>query len=160
MQEITFLRGGYNYKVYLGIDESGDSVDYIDRLEMDEETGYPVRYFPETIVIKRDSDIGKGSVKYIETTYVKAILNSDGNPISRLGEYLTFRTNNQDIKTFIAGFGIPIMMSGNNGFIRAILGFNEYPLFNPTTGQPLIYSTEDLSQEPTFTYYDSDTTNP
>lgn len=156
----SFLRGQYNYNLFIGIDEDGNSVDYIDRIELDEVENLPVRYFPEETRIKRDTITGKGGVEYIETTYIKALINPNGKPVAKTGEKIVFRTNKEDIKFFIAGLGLPIMRSSNNGFFRSPMGFNETKLFDSITGAELTYTLEQMQAPPTFTYYDSDTTNP
>lgn len=156
----TFNRGLYNYNLHLGTDAFGDSVDYLDRVEPDEATGYPVRYFPDSTYIKRDRKAGKGGVEYIETVYIKTLLDAFGYPMHKLNEYIKFRTNHEDILFFIAGLGLPIMKSNNNGFFRSPMGFDDVKIFDSITGTVIPYTQAQTEAAPTYTYYDSDTTNP
>jgi hypothetical protein len=152
IQTIEFKRGAYNYTLHIGTDSSGQAVDYIDRVELDETEHLPVRYYPDEIRIKRDVEQGKGAVKYVETTYIKSFINPVGNPTG-IKEYITFRTNDSDVLFFIAGLGVNIMKSSTNGFFRGPMGFNNLRIFDSITGTVLTYTPEQIAANPTFDYY-------
>lgn len=152
----SFKRGNYNYTHYLGTNAGGNSVDYIDRTELDEVEGLPIRYFPEEVKIKRNTTDGKGAVEYIETTYLKCLINPLGKPVdgAKTAERITFRTNDADILFFIAGLGLSIMKSATNGFFRSPMGFNNLKVYDSINGNLLSYTTEQINLPPTFDYYD------
>lgn len=152
VQEITIVRGGKEYTQYIGIDESNNSVLYIESVELDNASGQPIRFYPKELSIKFDTGEGKGGVAYIYTTWEESLIGATGKPIRNTGSSRSMKTNNVDQSIFITKFGIPILMSIDNGFIRAILGFNNLPIFDTTTGAVLEYTTEEENLPSTNDY--------
>ena len=164
IRTIPFPLGDYNYILYQGTDENNEAVDYIDRVEMDENTSQPIRYFPDVTVIQRDTGKGNGAIAFIKTTYIMCLMGNNGVPIHATGEPLHMITNKEDIKNFVNLFGLPIMMSGVNGWVRAIMGFNNLPLFVTSAvrdeqgniikpvGSVLTYTPEEIALPPTNDY--------
>jgi hypothetical protein len=153
IQQIAITRGGKDYMLHIGIDVAGDSVLYLDEVAPDEITGQPVRYYPDTLTINFAKGGGRGGVSFIYTTWERGLIGNNGNPIPNTGSPLAMETNKADTLNFIAGFGMPILMSMENGFIRAILGFNNLPPFNPQTGAVIEYTPEQQASEPTNDYH-------
>lgn len=150
--QMSFTRGGKQYNQYVGIDSNGNSVLYIDCVDLDNLTAQPVRYYPKELSIKFDTSLGIGAVAYIQTEWVESLIGNNGNPIPNTGRSRSMITNSVDQDSFITKFGMPILMSMDNGFIRAILGFNNLPIFNSTTGSVLEYTPEEEALPPTNNY--------
>lgn len=154
INQIPFTRHNYHYTQYFGKDENGQSVEYWDRLEPDETTGLPVRYEPDETLIKRAR---KGAVAYIITKYRQVLVGPNGNNVPGTETIYTLQTNEKDKKGFIDGpLCFPIMMFDANGFIRGVLGFNDYPLFEtsgPNAGSVLVWTPEQEAEAPDFAYH-------
>jgi hypothetical protein len=153
IQPIAITRGGKDYILFVGIDETGESVLYIDQIEEDEATGQPVRFYPDKLTINFSKGEGKGGVAFIYTEWERGLIGANGKPIPGTGQSKSMITNEEDERNFIAAFGMPILMSMDNGFIRAILGFNNLPPFNPQTGAVIEYTPEQQASEPTNDYH-------
>jgi hypothetical protein len=152
-QQIPIRRGGQDYILFIGIDDNGESVLYVDQSKVDETTGQPVRFYPDKLTINFSKGEGKGGVAFIYTEWERGLIGASGNPIPGTGQPKSMITNKQDETNFIAAFGMPILMSMDNGFIRAILGFNDLPPFNPQTGAVIEYTAEQEDAEPTNNYH-------
>lgn len=154
IQQIPRTYGGKDYIISIGQDEDDDSVLYMDAAEADVVTGQPVRYYPDKLTVIFDKSKGKGGTAYIYTEWEQGLIGLSGDPIPNKDYYKpNMRTNEPDEKNFIGGFGMPILMSMANGFVRAILGFNNLPPFNPATGAVLTYTAEQEAAEPTNDYH-------
>jgi hypothetical protein len=156
VEQIPFTRGGINYILNIGIDENGNSVDYIDRIQPDNKNNI-IRYYPSKTIIERDKVGKKGGVSAINTQYFSGVVGGDGEIVEGSDKEISFLTGKIDIKYFIAGLGMPIMRSGNNGFIRHPLGFNLLPIFT-ANGGVITYTEEQENSEPTKDYWEQ--TNP
>lgn len=150
IQQIPITRGGKQYTLHIGTDAAGDSVLYIDQSEPDQETGQPVRYFPERLTINFSA--GKGGVAYIHTEWKRGLVGANGEVIPGTEQKLAMVTNDADEMGFIAGMGMPILRSMDNGFIRAILGFNSLPVFD-AAGAVIAYTPEQEASVPTNDYH-------
>lgn len=152
IQQIPITRGGKDYTLFIGIDEAGDSVLYIEQAEADPSTGNAVRYYPDELNIKFAKGAGKGGVSFIYTTWERALIGVNGTPIPGTGQRLAMETNEADELNFIAGMGLPILRSMDNGFVRSILGFNSLPVFD-AAGAVIAYTPEQEASEPTNDYH-------
>lgn len=150
IQQIPITRGGKQYTLHIGIDAAGDSVLYIDQAEADEVTGQPVRFFPERLTINFSA--AKGGVSYMHTEWKRGLVGANGEVILGTEQKLAMVTNTADQLGFIAGMGMPILRSMDNGFFRAILGFNALPVFD-AAGTVLTYTAEQEAAEPTNDYH-------
>lgn len=152
LTQLSFTRGGKQYNQYVGTNEQGNSVLYIDCIDLDNLTSQPVRYYPKELSIKFDTSSGTGNVAYIYTEWEEALIGNNGNPIPNTGKSKSMKTNPVDQASFITKFGLPILMSMDNGFIRAILGFNNLPIFNTVDGSIISYTEEQENELPTNDY--------
>lgn len=153
IQQIPITRGGKDYTLFIGIDDAGDSVLYIEQAEADPTTGQPVRFYPDKLTPNFDKSKGKGGMAYIYTEWERGLIGANGDPIPNKDyEKPKMVTNEMDEFGFIAGLGMPIMRSMANGFIRAILGFNALPIFD-AAGSVIAYTPEQEAEAPTNDYH-------
>lgn len=150
IQQIPITRGGKQYTLFIGIDAAGDSVLYIDQTEKDSKTGQAVRYYPERLTINFSA--GKGGTAYIFTEWVRGLVGANGEVIPGTEQKLAMKTNDADELGFIAGMGMPILRSMDNGFIRDILGFNALPVFD-AAGAVITYTATQEASAPTNDYH-------
>lgn len=164
IQQVPFKRNSIDYMLNIGVDATGDSVDYIDRLVPDA-NGNNIRYYPVQTIIYRDKIKKRGGVKAIHSIYACGVIGGNGEIIEGSDKEIPFVTGILDIKFFVAGLGMPIMMSGNNGFVRNPLGFNDMPIFYSENvkdaedniihyaGQVIDYTEEEEAATPTKDYW-------
>lgn len=152
VQHIPFTRGGIDYIEHIGT-ENGQSVHYIEETINNPRTEQPDIWIPLETVIKRK---GRGAVGSILTIFEKVSVGANGDLVrytDSVDPIKRWYTNDQDIAFFIGGFGMPIMMSETNLFVRRGLGFNDKPLWNPATGAVLQYTPEQEAEPPTNDYW-------
>jgi hypothetical protein len=150
IQTIQFRRGEKDYVEHLGTDATGQSVHYIEEVAPDIATGLPAIWQPMDTLILRGQ---KGSTAQIRTSFERVLIAPNGEQMKATGRMERYYTNQQDILYFVAGFGMPIMMSEANLFVRRGLGFNNLPIWNAQTGQVISYTPEQENSEPTNDYH-------
>lgn len=153
INQIPINRGGLHYTLYIGTDEDGEAVEYIDRLEPNENNEMLlVRYEPYSTLIQRGE---KGKVAFILTKHRKIFITENGKRDSGPDEILIMRTKKSDINFFMATMGMAIMMSDVNGLFKATLGFDKYSVFETSganAGKVLVWTPEQEAEPPTFKY--------
>lgn len=158
VQQITFSRGGKDYIAHKGIDDAGEFVEYIEEVAR-YKNNLEGRFFPaEKRILHKQ---GKGNVSFILTTFNWALFDEDGEMVEgTLNDKhpdfgtMQIKTNASDQHDFTAMFGNPVSIFDINGFVRKIMGFNNYKLFDSANGTVLTWTTDQLAEPPTNDYND------
>lgn len=155
IQQIPFPRGSKDYIAHKGLDDDSENIEYLEEVAK-----YPNnltgRFFPSKKEIFYKP--GKGNVKEIISYFQWALFADNGEMITEPKDEhpdfgtLMMHTNDADKGDFTIKFNAPFGVFDFNGFVRKIMGFNKYRLFNSQTGEVLIWTEEQLAEPPTHDY--------
>ncbi|WP_187261303.1 hypothetical protein [Pontibacter beigongshangensis] len=148
IEQTPYRRGGVDWIEHRGTDEAGDFWLFHREVNPNEDGLYR-QHEPASMSIQWI----QGKLKVIVTQWQEVWITKSGRHTPIPPSRLDMTTNQYDTRGFVAIYGGGIAKSMSNGEIRAILGFDEQPLYNSVTGERIPDSAYDTAAFPTHTYH-------